>query len=259
MSAIIQNFDISIVIPAYNEEKRISKTLEALITFVDYLKNNKQYLIEIKEVIVVVDGSSDQTSDVTKTFSNKVPNLKVIEYQPNQGKGYAVHTGLKNSNSSWILISDADNSTDWSELIKLSSSINTNSAQIAIASRDLEKSKVTRHQSFVREFMGKTFNWILRTITSLSFRDTQFGFKLVNRNAIQVFLNKLAVNRFAWDVEFLLYAKEYNLNVNEVAVEWKHQDDSRVRIIRDSFEMLMTVLKLKLKLLINKKLIKQSN
>ncbi len=253
MSTVIQNFDVSIVIPAYNEEKRITGTLEALKQFVEFLKSNKQFSIEIKEVIVVVDGAKDRTADVTKVYQNQVPQLKVIEYQPNQGKGHAVHTGMKNSTSSWILISDADNSTDWKELIKLTKSIQENFAQIAIASRDLEKSKVTRHQSFVREFMGKTFNWILRTITSLQFRDTQCGFKLVNRNSIQKFINDLSVNRFAWDVEFLLFAKTFKLQVNEVAVEWQHQDDSRVRIIHDSLEMLFTVIKLKFKLLRIKK------
>jgi dolichyl-phosphate beta-glucosyltransferase len=175
--------------------------------------------------------------------------------EPNQGKGNAIHTGLRQATSEWCLVADADSATPWDQFKKLyQACVNARpSAQIAIASRDLPDSDVRTKQSWTREHMGKTFNFIVRLITRLPYRDTQCGFKLIERSAIQKFLPLLEVKRFAWDVEFLMFARSYSLPIVEVPVTWEHQDASRVNAVKDSIEMLTRVVQMRFRLLFLKK------
>jgi dolichyl-phosphate beta-glucosyltransferase len=236
---------LSIIIPAYNEESRLPRTFQLLQQaigtgiFAGY---------DLKEILIVDDGSKDGTSAVCNSHTSILPQLKCISVTPNQGKGNAIHVGMKSAQSDWILIADADTATPWDQFLKLSAHANRDQSSIAIGSRDLPESDVRTQQSWMREHMGKTFNMIVRFITGLPYRDTQCGFKLIERNRIQTFLSLLQVKRFAWDVELLMFAKKNKLRISEVPVAWEHQEASRVHPIRDAFEMLCRVIEMRVRI-----------
>lgn len=239
-----QTFDTSIVIPAYNEAIRLPNTLKALAAL---CRTSQLGPVVVKEVIVVDDGSLDQTMEVVRTLNASLPSLTILRSLRNFGKGHAVRIGIAHAQFPWVLVADADMSTPWTEVIHLAHNCLRESADISIASRDVVGSKIIQHQSFVREYLGKAFNIFLRGLTGLSFKDTQCGFKLIRRERVERFLQLLTVNRFAWDVEFLIYARTFNIRTVEVPVQWQHKEDSRVHIIRDGLEMVFSVLKIRTK------------
>jgi dolichyl-phosphate beta-glucosyltransferase len=243
---------LSIIIPAYNEASRLPRTFELLSNAIEAGVFSSLKLVEI---LVVDDGSSDQTIAITKAEIDKGHPLafllRVIAVSPNAGKGNAIHTGLLRTSADWCLVADADSATPWDQFTKLQ--IATHKVPIAIGSRDLPESDVRTRQSWIREHMGKTFNLFVRLITGLPFNDTQCGFKLIRHSAVVPFLAILRVKRFAWDVEFLMLAKEFGVAVKEVPVAWEHQDASHVDPIKDASEMLARVIQLRLRLLFCKK------
>ncbi len=236
---------LSIVIPAYNEESRLPRTF-------DLLKQGMEAGVfaefDLAEVLIVDDGSRDHTQAVCEQHRAILPQLKCIPVSPNQGKGNAIHVGIKASVGEWILIADADTATPWDQFLKLSKQAIQNQSAIAIGSRDLPESDVRTKQSWIREHMGKTFNAIVRLITGLPFHDTQCGFKLIEKNKVASFLSLLIVKRFAWDVEFLMFARKNNLKITEVPVTWEHQEASRVHPIKDAFEMLCRVIEMRIRI-----------
>lgn len=236
-------FEISVVIPAYNEELRIPSSLRELKAF----SANGNDLFNIKEVLVVDDGSVDGTSTVVKELQTEWSLLKIHSFSANRGKGAAVHAGLKEAVCEWVLIADADMATPWIELHKL---LGASSADLLMGSRALPESVITRRQHWVRENLGKTFNRILRWFIGLPFRDTQCGFKLLRNDFVfrTTILPHLKVSRFAWDVELILLLMKHHREVKEIPVSWQHQDHSRVRLLNDSFEMLFAVLQLRRRL-----------
>lgn len=235
----------SIVIPAFNEALRLPATLEGLI---DQIKNQRMLPLEVAQVIVVDDGSTDSTISEAEKFASRLPHFSVIRSEQNYGKGHAIHVGIEHATCEWILVADADMSTPWTEGPKLFRAALDSNAAVAIASRDLAQSQIRVKQSWVRESMGKTFNTIVRTLTGLSFKDTQCGFKLFLQKPVREFLPKLVVDRFAWDVEFLLYAQAASLAIVEVPVTWEHREQSRVHPLFDGLNMLFTVIILRLKI-----------
>lgn len=239
----MNRFETTVVIPAYNESTRLPATLTRLAE----LCREGFSAIDVREVIVVNDGSADDTQKVAESFAAQLPGLLVLDSGRNFGKGHAVRTGMARATQPWILIADADMSTPWTEADKLAESCASADADVAIASRDLPASQISRHQSFVREHLGKSFNIFLRGVTGLPFRDTQCGFKLIKREKVKSFLGLLAVDRFAWDVEFLIFARDFSLKTVEIPVAWKHMEHSRVRIVRDGFEMLCSVIKVRVR------------
>ena len=242
---------LSIILPAYNEAQRLPRTFELLR---EAKKNGLFSSIELVEIWVIDDGSKDETTPVANYAKALLPEISVYRVEPNQGKGNAIHTGLKRSKGDWCLIADADSATPWNQFQKLYlSCTGADPCEIAIGSRDLPESDIQTKQSWVRENMGKTFNFLVRTITGLPFKDTQCGFKLIRKSSIQSFVNQLEVKRFAWDVEFLMFAKAHGLKIAEVAVSWAHQEASRVNPIKDSSEMLFRVVQLRLRLWLGKK------
>lgn len=228
---------LSIVIPAFNEERRLPATLERLSELEGDLVG-----IQIDEVLVVDDGSTDRTAQSAESLGPSLPGLRVLSSSDNRGKGHAVREGLKAAVGDWVLIADADMSTPWEELLHLTEQVRSRDAQMAIASRDMPGSDVAIRQSFLREHLGKCFNVLIRTLTGLPFRDTQCGFKLVHRTAVLPFLDRLRVDRFAWDVEFLVLARDCGLKIVEVPVRWEHRERSRVHPIFDGCNMAWTVL-----------------
>jgi len=238
---------LSIIIPAYNEATRLPRTFDLLTQAID---GGTFSAFSLTEILIVDDGSQDETVALSERDRQKNPILhslvRVIRVHPNQGKGNAIHEGLSQAQGPWCLVADADSATPWNEFLKLSQA--ASHASVSIGSRDLPESDVRTHQSWIREHMGKTFNLLVRFITGLPFKDTQCGFKLIHRPSALAFLPKLKVKRFAWDVEFLMFAKKFGLKTVEVPVIWEHQDDSHVHPVRDATEMLLRVIQLRLRL-----------
>lgn len=240
---------ISIIIPAYNESRRIPETLKALPAFAEQLKAHG---LSLYEVLCVNDGSKDTTTQVVESIAKELIDIPIqlVTYPLNQGKGYAIRTGCLKAQGELILIADADMSTPWEEFFKLAEPVLSNQYQISIASRSVKSSQISTRQPWYRESMGKIFNLILRTLTGLPFKDTQCGFKLMKRQATQSVWPTLKVNRFAWDVEFLMISSLYQCKACEIGVVWNHKDESRVHPLKDSFEMLMSVLKIRVRMLL---------
>jgi glycosyltransferase involved in cell wall biosynthesis len=237
----------TVVIPAYNEEQRLPSTLRSLLKKIE---NGSLEPLEVAEVIVVDDGSLDDTVGGALRESSGLPQFRVVGNERNHGKGYSVRRGLEEASQPWVLIADADESTPWEEAVKLTRPCRSEPPpSIVIGSRGTAGSQILTHQSFLRESLGELFNLFVRTATGLPFRDTQCGFKLVHKPAVREFLDELTVDGFAWDVEFLLQARDAGVVTIEVPVVWRHKEDSRIRLFRDGFGMVWNVTRVKLRLL----------
>ena len=237
---------LSIVIPAFNEERRLPNTLEKLAQF----SSEPQFAnVEILEIIVVDDGSTDQTAKVIRDFQKQLPSLQGISLSVNRGKGFAVRSGVLKAKGDYVLVADADMSTPWEETYPLLEALTISKSHIAMGSRGLDESRLMVRQGFLRETLGKTFNYTLRLVTGLSYKDTQCGFKLMKRSSIFPLLPFLRIDRFAWDVEFLVLATLSKLKIVEVPVRWQHCEESRVRIFRDGTKMVADMLWLRFRYL----------
>ncbi len=239
-----QAWDTAIVIPAYNEATRLPETLRALD---EAQKSEALRPLILTEVIVVDDGSQDDTKIVAERCGVGLPRFKVIGGDKNKGKGYAVRLGLLEAKATWILVADADMSTPWDQAPRLARVCVIDSARIAIGSRGIKEREIKVHQSFIRENLGRFFNVCVRLLTDLPFKDTQCGFKLIHRPSILPFLSRLEVNGFAWDVEFLLASREAGIPIKELPIVWEHKERSRVHPIWDGFRMLFSLLKIRFK------------
>ena len=220
---------LSIIIPAYNEEVRLAKTLPVLKEFLE----RQEYSWE---VVLVDDGSADRTSEVLQQFFSPEEG-RSFKHMPNRGKGYSIRRGVAEARGEILLFSDADFSTPIDEFPKLYQHIQ-NGFDIAIGSRSLPESNVEVHQAWVREGMGKIFNLLVRIILLRGFIDTQCGFKCVRRKAAAPIFSQLTIDGFGYDVEFLFLAQKNGLKIKETPVLWRNHPDSRVRILQDSFRML---------------------
>ena len=213
---------LSIVIPAYDEEKRLPGTLERVT---GYLKGGTW---KFSEVLVVDDGSRDGTVRVAEEFRARVPSVRVLRNPGNQGKGYSVRHGMMEAKGEWMLFTDADLSTPIEELEKLWTAVQEARAQVAIASRALDRSLIGVHQPFLRESGGKLFNLAARVVTGLPFWDTQCGFKLFEANAAREIFRRQRLERFGFDVEVLFIARKLGYSTIEVPVRWNDVAGTKV-------------------------------
>jgi len=213
---------ISIIIPAYNEEKRIGRTLNSII---NYLKK-KEYS---SEIIVVSDGSIDNTKIIVRTVQDKYQNLVFIEYFPNRGKGFAVKKGMSIAKGKFRLFMDADYSVPIEYLDTFLSLINYN-CDIVIGSRGLKQSQIETHQSFIRELAAKIFGVIQRVILRLPFIDTQCGFKLFTKESAEILFPLITFSCAYFDAELLYIAYHSKMNIGEIGVRWKHDGETRLPI-----------------------------
>jgi dolichyl-phosphate beta-glucosyltransferase len=228
---------LSIVIPAYNEALRIGRTLDRID---EYLKGyGPSY-----EIIVVDDGSNDDTAGVVRKAAEKHPAIVLVQNGRNRGKGHSVKQGVLSSRGRFVLMSDADLSTPIEEIGKLFKALEEG-YDIAIGSRSVSGSEILKKQAWHRQLMGKTFNKIVRIIAVSGFRDTQCGFKLFTGDAARIVFDRQRIEGFAFDVETLYLAKKMGLRIREVPVVWVNSPDSRVSIFRDPLKMLRDILKIR--------------
>lgn len=224
--------ELSIVIPAFEEEARLGPTLEEVF---EYVRRN----LPGSEVIVVDDGSSDATAEVARIVGSEFAdiNSSVIRYEANRGKGYAVKMGLKASAADIALFTDADLSTPIEEMSKLIDPIIAGEYDVAFGSRALDRSLIGTHQPWRREQGGKVMNQVIKRMSGLPFYDTQCGFKAFNMVKFRPLLDLMTIDRFGFDVEFLFVANYHGLLLKEIPVRWNNVEGSKVSVVRDTRRM----------------------
>jgi dolichyl-phosphate beta-glucosyltransferase len=230
---------ISVVIPAYNEENRIRLSLREACSFLDHTPLDY-------EMIVVDDGSSDRTSEIVSDIASDTPNLKLMRYEKNRGKGYALRTGVLATKGDPVLVMDADLSTPMEEMFKLMPCLAEGRSHVAIGSRALALSDIIRKQPWWRRGMGKIFNQIVRVLVIDGISDTQCGFKLFAGNVARELFGRATVDRFAYDVEILALAVRKGYRIEEVPIRWVNSPESKVNPVKDSFRMLADILKIRI-------------
>ena len=234
------NPDLSIVIPAYNEEKRIGPTLRAIAA---YLAPGGM----TAEILVVDDGSGDGTSRCVEQLAAEIPGLRLIRNDRNRGKGFSIRHGFAESRGALVLLTDADLSAPIEELHQLLPAVRDGGNAIAVGSRAVDPSRVEVRQGWIRQTMGKGFNLIVRLLTGLSIRDTQCGFKLLRREPLVPVFRQARVDRFSYDVEILYLAHRRGLAIAEIPVRWRNSPQSKVRIVSDSLQMFWDVVRIALR------------
>lgn len=235
------DFELSIIIPAYNEENRIKNTL---LIIKDYISNNDINA----EIIIVNDGSKDETKAIVESFINKNINVRLINLTKNQGKGSAVKVGVESSKGRYILFADADNSTPIEEYSKLVSNIQSKNANIAIGSRYLSQSNVKIKQPYYRVLIGRIGNFLIRLFLIDGIKDTQCGFKLFENTVAKEVFSFQKVKRFGFDMEAILVAENLGYKIIEVPVSWFNSAESRFRPIKDTLITLKDLIYIKLNL-----------
>ena len=231
---------LSIIIPAYNEEDRIIHTLNTSLAFLNQQNFNS-------EIIVVSDGSTDNTRSVVKGFDagGKVA-LRVIEYHPNRGKGYAVRTGMLAGNGEMILFMDADYAVPIEEITKGIYLIESG-FDVAMGSRALSGSVVADHQNLFRELSAKLYTLIQMAYLGIFSTDTQCGFKIFRHDVAAKLFSKSSEKGWAFDVEILYLAQLYGYEIVEVPVNWHEVEGSKVNPIKDSMKMLLAIFRIRRK------------
>jgi dolichyl-phosphate beta-glucosyltransferase len=227
----------SIIVPAYNESTRLGISLQRILAFV------QQHLWKV-EIVVVNDGSHDNTAEITRKLMPDNPRLRLVENQGNRGKGYSVRNGMLQAKGEILLFSDADLSSPIEEAVKLFAAIREG-ADIAIGSRWIDSGLQTRKQPLYRQLLGRIFNLLLRVFLGLKFKDTQCGFKAFNRKAAETIFPLQRIERWGFDPELLYLARRFGYRVAEVPVAWAHTPGTRLNPIRDGFRMFGDVLRIR--------------
>jgi dolichyl-phosphate beta-glucosyltransferase len=226
---------LSLVIPAYNEARRLPNTLRELR---DYC-SRWPFLFE---VIIVVEPSTDGTLALAQAGAKTFPQLKVIGTRVHRGKGFAVRTGMLASAGELVFFTDADLSTPLYEIDRALAVFQSDrNLHIIVGNRQHPDSQIIRHQSWIRERMGKIFNALVRWLAGVDIRDTQCGFKGFRQVASRAIFERQKTDGFSFDVEVLLLAKALGFGVKEMPVHWSNSPDSKVRVVSDSLNMLREV------------------
>ncbi|HTA41772.1 MAG TPA: dolichyl-phosphate beta-glucosyltransferase [Bryobacteraceae bacterium] len=216
---------VSIIIPAYNEAKRLPDTMRRIL---QYLQGTEWIF---NEILVVDDGSTDNTTAVVEEFANEHTTVRVLRNPGNRGKGYSVRRGMLEAAAEWCLLTDADLSTPIEELEKLWCAITSGKDVIAIGSRAIDRSLIGVHQPGHRETMGRLFNGVMRVMTGLPIADTQCGFKLFRADVAREIFSRQKLERFGFDAEILYIAFHLGYGIAEVPVRWDHVEGSKVGML----------------------------
>jgi dolichyl-phosphate beta-glucosyltransferase len=228
---------LSVIIPAYNEQARILPTLKAVI---DYLADRQIS----HEILVIDDGSSDCTSQVCRNLSHAHENVRVVRNPMNQGKGFAVKTGIQNAAGEYILFADADNSTPIEEFDNFLPHLAAR--RILIGSRYVQPDLVERRQPWYRILISRVANLLIRFFVVEGVKDTQCGFKAFHHEVGEIFSRLQRINRFAFDIEFLCLAQLSGVEIKEIPVRWLNAAGSRIRPIRDTLRTFGDLIRIKI-------------
>ncbi len=228
---------LSIVIPAYNEEAVIEKTLREVVGYLE--GKSLSY-----EIIVVCDGCKDNTASIAEGFVKVNDRISVIDRKTNMGKGFSVKEGCLNAKGEYVIFTDADLSTPIEEVEKLLKWLK-DSYDIAIGSRGLKESDIKIHQPWYRETMGKIFNLFVQILVMRGIKDSQCGFKGFKKEVAQKIFRKQTINGFGFDVEILYIARKFGYRIKEVPVRWLNRKESRVNPLIHSIQMLTDLIRIR--------------
>ncbi len=231
----------SIVVPAYNEGRRIGASLEKILAFIAEMK-------WAAEIIVVNDGSRDNTAAVVQGYAQRNCGLRLIENPGNRGKGYSVRNGMSQAHGSLLLFTDADLSAPIYEATKLFAAIQEGN-DVAIGSRWVDPKLQKRKQPLHRQLFGRIFNLLLRIVLRLKFHDTQCGFKAFTRQAAESIFPDQQIERWGFDPELLYLGRHRGFKIVEVPVEWSHSEGGQIHPVRDGIRMFGDVLRIRWKAL----------
>ena len=221
--------EVSVVVPAYNEEDRLEPTVRDIVAYF-------RRVGRAAEVIVVDDGSRDGTASLVRSLGGEFPEVRLLRLPANSGKGYAVRAGVVNARGNLVLFADADGATPIEEIERLEAAIDAG-ADVAIGSRAAQAAGVQVNTRFYRKVIGRAFHLLVQTLTVRGFQDTQCGFKLFRGDVAQDLFTRMHMKGFSFDVEVLLMARRGAHTVAEVPVNWTHQPGSRVNLVTDSLRM----------------------
>lgn len=233
--------ELSIIIPAFNEEKRLGDTLARIR---DYFASRSPAFAGT-EIIVVDDGSTDGTARVAREWLQSMPCLRVVSNETNRGKGYSVRQGMLQARGRIALFTDADLSSPIEECERLFAAIQAGN-DVAIGSRAIDRTLIVVHQSRFREVAGIVFNRFVRLFTGLPIEDTQCGFKAFRLPACRIIFEQQRIAGFGFDPEILFLARRHGLRIAEVPVHWSHNPATKVHVYRDSIEMFFDLLRIRL-------------
>ena len=235
---------VSIIIPAYNESQRIGQTLDRVLACISAHGWDA-------EVLVVDDGSTDETRQTVERYAESFPSLSLVSNPGNRGKGYSVRNGLLQATGEIVMFTDADLSAPIEEAERLFRAI-AEGADVAIGSRWLDRTRQTIHQPLYRRVFGRCFNGVTRLVMGLPYADTQCGFKAFRRSAAQTIFRLQRVERWGFDPEILFIARRLHYSVREVPVTWGHDERSKVSYLRDGAKMLEDTVRIRVNSLLGR-------
>lgn len=234
----------SIIVPAYNESRRIEKSLLSILGCIEKFNWDA-------EIIVVNDGSTDDTAVRVQSMANQAPAVRLIHNPSNRGKGYSVQNGVMNASGRIVLFTDTDLSAPIEEAQLLFAAIDQG-CDVAIGSRWLRPSLQTRLQPLYRRLLGRCFNLVTRTLVGLKFADTQCGFKAFTSRAARQLFSLQTIERWGFDPEILFIATRLHMDIREIPVTWAHDERSRISYFKDGARMLVDVLKIRFNALLGR-------
>jgi len=228
---------LAVIIPAFNEEARLPRTLQRLAEyFADQPYSTR--------IVVVSDGSKDRTAEITREFALQFPSIELVNSQPNRGKGFVVRKGMLEIDAEWLLMNDADLATPIEEIEKLWPSAEAGTP-VVIGSRPLKESRLEVRQPWYREWLGRTFNGAVQLMAVRGIADTQCGFKLFRQAEAREVFSRCKLDGFGFDFESLMIARDLGYPIAEIPIRWRHQEGSKVSLLRDGTRMLLELVKLR--------------
>lgn len=236
---LTEEYFISVIIPAYNEERRLLRTLSKICAYF----SQQDFICEI---IVVDDGSTDNTSQVIRNFALSNNHVVVLTNEQNSGKGYSVRKGMLSAKGKYVFFTDADLSTPIEEIEKCLPYL-TRDYDVVIGSRSMPESNILIHQPWYREKMGKIFNVIVNVVLLKGIVDTQCGFKGFRREIVEKVFSRCSINGFSFDVEVLYLSRKFNFKIKEIPIRWENSALSKVNPIKDSLQMFKDLFRIKIK------------
>jgi len=227
---------LSVILPAYNEEKRIEKAVRSAAGFAAGLDFPA-------EVIVVDDGSRDETAAIVERVADEEPLVRIVRHEANRGKGMAVRTGVLAADGAWALFSDVDEAVPIGEAMALLAAATEQGADVAIGTRYHRDSKILRRQSWQRILVSRLGNLLIRALLLPGLKDTQCGFKLFRTSTMRSVFDRVTVRGFGFDVEVLAIARSCGRTIIEVPVTWVHGEGSTLRLGPAALDVLRDLLR----------------